>query len=74
MSIIFGFLKFVFLFLLIIFTIGFLALRKLQRRAREEMFNRHADEYKQQRGSGVNVETEDQSANDDDYTDYEEIK
>ncbi len=71
-----GAIRFLFFFLLAIFLIGFFALKKLQRKAREEMYkqqNPHA--YQKQHEGEVELETKEKPMDlNEEYTDYEEIK
>ncbi|MFV0521647.1 MAG: hypothetical protein ACK5MI_04320 [Mangrovibacterium sp.] len=75
MSIIFGIIKFILLFLIFIFIIGFFALRKMQKKALNEMYeqqNPHA--YEQEHEGEIEIEQEEPMGENEEFTDYEEMK
>ncbi len=75
MSFIVGILKFIILFFLILLAIGFFALRRLQKKAREQFYRmQNPQEYQQEHMGDVEIEKSERSIDDSGFDDYEEIK
>ncbi|MFV0364993.1 MAG: hypothetical protein ACK5JS_00605 [Mangrovibacterium sp.] len=74
MSFIIGLLKFIFFFLLFIFIIGYFSLRKIRRKAQEELYRQqNPQNYQKQHEGEVEIEDNDMDS-DGEFTDYEEIE